>query len=101
MRQNSDKHDTPSFITNEFIELNKKAGKCFEKLRCLPHYGRKLWARDFITTFDAYNKLWKYQLKYRNTLQTEIGLSGQDIGGIASTIAQLYYNYYVRVCDCY
>tara|TARA_B110000977_G_scaffold69199_2_gene93995 strand:+ start:23014 stop:25062 length:2049 start_codon:yes stop_codon:yes gene_type:complete len=48
--------------------------------------------------FKSFAKIWRFQQEHRVVL-TEAGLKRWEIGEIAGRIGQLYYAYYLRVCD--
>ncbi|KAG2489774.1 hypothetical protein HYH03_011725 [Edaphochlamys debaryana] len=48
--------------------------------------------------FRSFSRLWAFQLTHRPAL-LETGLQRSDLGGIASKIGQLYYNFYLRSGD--
>ncbi|KXZ45969.1 hypothetical protein GPECTOR_49g553 [Gonium pectorale] len=86
----------------QFQLLLDRANKRFGKLRELQSgVCNNQWAvvaPYFNKTFESFAKLWAFQLSNRAAL-LESGLQRSDLGGIASKIGQLYYNYYLRSGD--
>lgn len=85
-------------VSEYFWTLADKADKKFTRLRDLPPYGGNRWHSYFNKAFQVYTKLWKFQQENRQAL-IDAGLKRWEIGEIASRIAQLYYNYYMRTSD--
>jgi hypothetical protein len=53
-----------------------------------------------VQAFKAFAKLWKFQQEHREPL-THAGLRRWEIGEIASKVAQLYYNFYLRTSEAH
>ncbi|KAF9624256.1 hypothetical protein IFM89_009164 [Coptis chinensis] len=85
-------------ISEVYWSLVDKADRKFSRVRDLPHYGRARYDTHFQKVFKVYTQLWKFQQENRQKL-VESGLKRWEIGEIASRIAQLYYNQYLRTSE--
>ena len=89
-------------VLHQHEQAKERAVTLFDGLRDLPVYGQRMWEGWFRRTFDAYNRLWKFQQEHRQTLEMHGGLRRHHIGETASRIGQLYYHFYLRKGDtCY
>jgi len=89
-------------VLHQHEQTKERAAILFDGLRDLPVYGQRMWEGWFRRTFDAYNRLWKFQQEHRQTLEMHGGLRRHHIGETASRIGQLYYHFYLRKGDtCY
>ena len=89
-------------VLHQHEQVKERAAILFDGLRDLPVYGQRMWEGWFRRTFDAYNRLWKFQQEHRQTLEMHGGLRRHHIGETASRIGQLYYHFYLRKGDtCY
>jgi hypothetical protein len=83
-------------VLHQHEQTKERAAILFDGLRDLPVYGQRMWEGWVRRTFDAYNRLWKFQQEHRQTLEMHGGLRRHHIGETASRIGQLYYHFYLR-----
>ncbi|KAK9136756.1 hypothetical protein Sjap_007350 [Stephania japonica] len=81
-----------------FRSLVHKADRKYSRVRNLPHYGRSRYDLHIQKVFDVYARLWRFQQDERPRL-VEAGVRRWEIGEIASRIAQLNYEQYLRTSD--
>lgn len=85
-----------TLVNTQMQQLKGKAHKLLECVRCFPPYHCGDAQPVYQHALDAFHNLWSFMHTHREALQKGNFMRRQEIGEIASKIAQLQYVYYLR-----